>query len=95
MQKAFPSIKILKAHHPKHFHPNDHNNECSNKISIHLDAHEKCYPKDDTTMDVKCVPQYVLGNETTPIMMSIFDQLGKIDLLTTCLLSKTCFPPST
>ncbi len=59
VQKALPSIKTLKAHHLKHFHPKDHDNECSNKISIHLEAHEKYYPKDDATMDVKCVPQRI------------------------------------
>jgi len=46
-------------------------------------------------MDVKCVPQHVLGDETTPIMMSTFDQFEEIDLLTTCLLSKAYLPSST
>jgi hypothetical protein len=66
-----------------------------NVQTIHLEAHEKYYPKDDATMDVKCVPQHVLGNETTLIMMSTFDQLKEVDLLTICLLLKACPPPST
>jgi hypothetical protein len=95
VQKAFPYIKTLEAHHPKHFHPKDHDNERSTKMSIHLEAQEKYYPKDDTTMDEKCVAHDVLGDESIPITMSTFDQLEEIDLLTTYLLSKTCFPPST
>jgi len=71
--KALLFVKTLKTHHPKHFHPKDHNNECSNKMSIHLEAHEKYYPKDDATMDVKCVPQHVLVDEITPIVISTFD----------------------
>jgi hypothetical protein len=59
-----------------------------------LKAHENNYPQDDATMDVKCVPQHVLGDETTPIMMSTFDQLKEVDMLTTCLISKVCLPPS-
>jgi hypothetical protein len=90
MQKALPYIKALKAHHPK-----DHDNECSSKMSIHLEAQEKYYPKDDATLDVKCVPHDVLGDESTPITMSTYDQLEEVDLLTTNLLSKACLPPST
>jgi hypothetical protein len=95
MQKALLYIKTLKAHHPKHFHPKDHNNECSSNMSIHLEAQEKYCPKDDATMDVKCVPLDVLGVESSPIAMSTFDQLEEVDMLTTCLLSKACLPPST
>jgi hypothetical protein len=90
VQKALLSVKKLKAHHPK-----DYDIECSNKMSIHFKVQKKYYPKDDATMDVKCVPQHVLGDETTPIVVSTFDQFEKIDLLITCLLSKACLLPST
>jgi hypothetical protein len=64
-------------------------------MSIHLEAQEKYYPQDDATLDVKCVPHDVLGDESTPITMSTYDQLEEVDLLTTNLLSKACLPPST
>jgi hypothetical protein len=73
VQKALPYIKTFKVHHPK-----DHDNECSSKMSIHLEAQKKHYPKNDATMDVKYVPHDVLGDESIPSRCPPLTNLKKL-----------------